>query len=408
MSVKVREKPKGSGIWWLFIDHQGKRKAKKFGKDKRLALEAAKKIEAKLVLGTMRIEDEEDEVKKFEEYSRTWIEITVPATCKPSTLSDYQGILDNHVLPVFGKTPITKINRLAVKNFLMDKIKEGYAQSTVTHIKNALGGIFQLAVDDEVIEYNPAHEIGRIFGKQKIRLENHRITKMDPLTREELNHLLNKMREHFPRHYPLALTLARTGMRVGEAMALKWSDIDFNGRFITIQRGITRGRIETPKNGKPRRVDMSQQLADTLRALKEERAREGLPQVIVPINKGKEAQEQKPKLNCEWVFPNAEGNPLDCGNWKKRVFDDALKKAELRGIRVHDLRHTYASLLIQAGESLAYVKEQLGHHSIKVTVDIYGHMAPQGNKEAVDRLDDSATIRNPSATKNQKDSACGS
>jgi len=103
----------------------------------------------------------------------------------------------------------------------------------------------------------------------------------------------------------------------------------------------------------------------------------------------------------DWVFVNAEGNPLDRNNWRRRVFDKALEKAELRKIRVHDLRPTFANLLIEAGESLAYIRDQLGHHSIKVTVGIYGHLAPEGNKEAVDRLDDpalDATIRNLSAT----------
>ena len=106
----------------------------------------------------------------------------------------------------------------------------------------------------------------------------------------------------------------------------------------------------------------------------------------------------------QWVFANEKGEPLDKNNWRKRIFYRALEKATLRQIRVHDLRHTYASLLIQAGESLAYVRDQLGHHSIKVTVDIYGHLAPQGNKAAVDRLDDvsNATIRNLSATKTEK------
>ena len=84
-----------------------------------------------------------------------------------------------------------------------------------------------------------------------------------------------------------------------------------------------------------------------------------------------------------------------------------LAKAGLRQVRIHDLRHTFASLLIQNGESLAYVKEQLGHHSIKMTVDTYGHLVPGGNKAAVDRLDDPlfggspATIRNLSATTNK-------
>ena len=107
----------------------------------------------------------------------------------------------------------------------------------------------------------------------------------------------------------------------------------------------------------------------------------------------------------EWVFVNENGNPLDGDNWRRRVFYRSLVKSGIRKIRIHDLRHTYASLLIQAGESLAYVRDQLGHHSIRVTVDIYGHLTPGGNKDAVDRLDDNfeATIRNLYATKNTKE-----
>jgi integrase len=95
---------------------------------------------------------------------------------------------------------------------------------------------------------------------------------------------------------------------------------------------------------------------------------------------------------------------LDGDNIRHRAFQAVLKKDGLRHIRIHDLRHTFASLLIQNGESLAYVKEQMGHHSIQVTVDTYGHLVPGGNRQAVDRLDDpvdyapSATIRNLSAT----------
>ena len=85
---------------------------------------------------------------------------------------------------------------------------------------------------------------------------------------------------------------------------------------------------------------------------------------------------------------NETGKLLDPHNWRNRIFNKALEKAGLRKIRIHDLRHTYASFLIQAGESLAYIRDQLGHSSIKMTVDIYGHLAPGGNKEAVDKLDD--------------------
>ena len=97
----------------------------------------------------------------------------------------------------------------------------------------------------------------------------------------------------------------------------------------------------------------------------------------------------------EWVFFN-NGRKTLYRNYCRRILIKALDKAEFRHIRIHDLRHTYASLLLQAGESMMYVRYQLGYHSIKVTVDIYGHLVQGGNKEVVDRLDDtpkSATFR---------------
>jgi integrase len=81
------------------------------------------------------------------------------------------------------------------------------------------------------------------------------------------------------------------------------------------------------------------------------------------------------------------GTILDGDNFRKRVFYSLLNEAGLRKVRVHDLRHTFASLLLQQGESPVYVKEQMGHSSIQVTVDLYGHLIPGGNKQAVDRLD---------------------
>lgn len=96
------------------------------------------------------------------------------------------------------------------------------------------------------------------------------------------------------------------------------------------------------------------------------------------------------------------GTPFDSGQWRNRAIKRALEQGGLRKINAHDLRNSHAGLLIRAGESLAYVRDQLGHQSIKVAVDIYGHLAPEGNKAAVDRLDDDShtTIRNLSATNN--------
>jgi len=363
MGVKVKEKIKGSGEWWIFINHNGKRKSKKLGNDKKLALEVAKKIDAKLTLGEVNL-SKNKRIPSFGEYARTWIDVVVPATCKSSTLRGYKMDLKAHILPVFKNVPVNEINRMMVKKFLLKKINRGLSPSTVTHFKNAIGGILNLAVDDEIIQINPAHKLGKVIKSKGLQL------KSDPLTRDELSLLLETFRTHFPQYYPLVLTLARTGMRLGEALALQWSDCDFNSRFITIQRGISWGKIETPKSGKTRRVDMSKQLTETLLNLKRNRK-------IEPIDG-----------DNDWIFTSSTGSPIDASHFRSRIYNLALQKTGLRKIRIHDLRHTYASFLIQAGESLAYIRDQLGHHSIKVTVDIYGHLAPEGNKDAVDGLDD--------------------
>jgi integrase len=367
MGVTVRERPKGSGIYWVCIHQSGHSRIKKIGRDKSLAEEVARKISAQIVLGELTLEQEK-KVPTFSEYAKRWIEVTVPALCKPSTGRDYHGLLDNHILPVFGSLKVNEISRMRVKEFLMKKFSEGFAPSTLTHMKNALSGVLNMAVDDETLTFNPAQRLGKVIRNKGLQV------KVEPLTREELAFLLEAFKTKYPVHYPLVLTLARTGMRIGEAMGLKWKDIDFNARFITIQRNISRGHVETPKSGKIRRIDMSRQLTKVLQELLQQRMAA--------------AQEKGLKEIPEWVFVSEAGTILDSCNWRKRVFNKVLQQEGLRKIHPHLLRHTYASFLIQAGVSLAYIRDQLGHHSIKVTVDIYGHLAPGGNKEAVDALDD--------------------
>jgi len=371
MGVKVREKIKGSGDWWIFINYNGKRKAKRIGKDKRGALEVAKKIDAKIVLGEFEVleEPERDYIPVFSDYATTWINIIVPATCKFSTILDYQSILDNHVLQAFGKKPVNDINRMMVKKFLMEKVSSGLSISTVSHMKSCISGVLNVAIDDDILLMNPAHRLGKIFKNKNTKDE------IVPYSKEDLGKLLKSFQTYFPEHYPMALTLARTGMRIGEVTALQWDDINFDDRSINIQRTFSRGVIGKPKNGKDRLVDMSNQLSNVLKELKIQRK-------CLFVQKG---WDEFPK----WVFVNQIGSSLDINNWRKVIFYKAIDKVGLKRIRVHDMRHTYASLLIQAGESLTYIRDQLGHHSISFTVDIYGHLTPGANKAAVDRLDDS-------------------
>ena len=95
----------------------------------------------------------------------------------------------------------------------------------------------------------------------------------------------------------------------------------------------------------------------------------------------------KDRPKPQWVFTNESGERLDPDNVRKRVYK-LLEEAQLRRIRIHDLRHTYATRLVSNNESLAYVRDQMGHSSIQVTVDLYSHYVPGSNRQAVIRLDE--------------------
>jgi integrase len=139
MGVVVRQKKKGRGQpWWVFISNNGKRISRKVG-DKAAAEGVASTIRAKLQLGEFSLDTEEKKPGPiFKEYADSWINTTVPATCKASTVEDYQDILRIHVMPVFADCKLPEITRGKVKDFLLEKVKQGYAASTVTHMKNVV------------------------------------------------------------------------------------------------------------------------------------------------------------------------------------------------------------------------------------------------------------------------------
>lgn len=375
MAVTIRQRPKASGTWWVFINHHGKRKAKKIGRDKRLAREVAKKLEARLLLDAAGVLSSTD---TFKDYADSWIKTTVPANCKPSSIKDYGDILRLHVLPAFGSLKVSNITRGQIKNFLFSKINEGKAKSTVNHYRAVISGVLNEALDSGVIPANPVHRLGRVGKKEDGTNE------INPLTGSKLKKLLDTVQtdRELSSHYPVFLTFSRTGIRLGEGFGLKWSDIDFTGRFIKIERTFSKGRIGTPKNGKSRKVDMSRQLRDTLLALKESR-------VVIPIDD-----------DSDWIFTNSKGGLVDVDNWRRRVFSKALKMAGIRRIRIHDLRHTYATLWLSKGDNILDVANQLGD-DVATVLKVYTHWMPGKKKDEVDALDDQEYIcNNPQPIRN--------
>ena len=171
-----------------------------------------------------------------------------------------------------------------------------------------------------------------------------------------------------------------TGLRSGEVVALQWPDIDWNGKFIEVRRQVVRAKVTTLKtrNGR-RRVDLSDDLLETLAALKKKRQEEALKSGSNEIS--------------EWIWANEKGQRIDIGNVKAKSFKRVLRKAGLRDIRYHDLRHTYASQLLAQGEPVTYVSQQLGHANPQITFKIYAHWIPnRSQRQAVNRLPSLRTI----------------
>jgi len=290
-----------------------------------------------------------------------------------------------YLIPAFGAKDIRDITRDDVKRLLQillaaeGRHEKPLAWATIKAVLAPLREMFNHAVEDGHVSANPAL---RILRRTRREAQSRRPPDAEFLTAKELGRLLAACREYYPRCYPFVLTLARTGMRLGEALALEWGDLDMSERLAFVRRSIVQGHVDTPKSGKSRRVDLSQHLTETFSALRGEQRREALRTAVpLPVR----------------LFPK-----FDTDNFRKRVWSRVLEKAKLRHVPLKALRHTFASLHIAQGESLAYIRDQLGHSSIQVTVDVYGHLVPGGNRGAADRLDVVASPdAQPDATQTQ-------
>lgn len=224
--------------------------------------------------------------------------------------------------------------------------------------------MFSHATEDEIIAANTTTGMPKYFRQAHVMHEE-----IQPLTAEEVPVFLAAAQEHdkqkrysdVPEYYALFLCALHTGMRAGELVGLQWPDIDWNGKFVWMRRAVKNGKIQPTNTWKKRKIDMSDNLMKDLQTMRRRRLEDFL----------KRGKNEIP----DWVFCNSNGNPLDIQNVKNRHFNKCLEATKLRRIRFHDLRHSFASLLLQNGESPEYVKEQVGHSS-KVTVDVFGHMIP--------------------------------
>ncbi|UCD88800.1 MAG: site-specific integrase, partial [Desulfobacterales bacterium] len=162
---------------------------------------------------------------------------------------------------------------------------------------------------------------------------------------------------------------------------LKWTDVDWFNNQIHIQRTYNNGKFYKPKSRRSKRkIDLGPEMMSELIVW----------QAVCPDN----------ELNL--VFPNKAGGPINQSNMLNRHFFPALKAAKIPRIRFHDLRHTYASLLIEQGENIKYIQNQLGHSSPTVTLDVYAHLMKPANQESALKLENAVFGINGSKTVAEK------
>jgi len=241
----------------------------------------------------------------------------------------------------------------------------------VSLIKATVNGVLSYAAESDEIVVNPLHEI-------KLKKQRNAF-KVEPLSEAEVDKLLEAAKVFLDGlYYPQMLCAVRTGLRVGELMALKWKDIDFENRQIEVKRSFRKGKITGTKSDRWRRVDMTPHLTETLKKFQTEQKRLAL---------------RNGRPFSEWVFTGKHDKMLNYLSFRNAL-GGCLKAAGLRKIRIHDLRHTYATIHLMRGHTVGDVSNQLGHSSITMTYDVYTHWIPNQFKSEVDELD-APGVQNP-------------
>jgi integrase len=273
---------------------------------------------------------------------------------KPSTLERYRGIVHTHILPVWGGWQIGRITASDVNGWVSTLVAAGLKPGSVRQTHRVFSLILDSAVRDGRLGRNPAKgaRLPRQIRKEPMYLSAGQVS---------------ALAEAAPGHELTILTLAFTGLRFGELAALKVRRFDPVRRRLNVLESVTEvgSRLvwTTPKTHQARSVPIPAQIA----ALLEDRCRGKQPDDL--------------------IFTSPLGKTLRLNNWRKVVFDPAVKAAGLVGLRPHDLRHTAASLAIQSGANVKVVQQMLGHASAAMTLDVYAGLFGDDLDDVADRLD---------------------
>ena len=296
-----------------------------------------------------------------------WFENYAKIKVRPSSHQTYRGYIDNHIKPHIGKIPLSKLSSLELQKFYKkllgngrvkrlesQKQPKGLSAKTVRNINQVISSALDLAKEQKLIATNPTDSCALPKVEHK---------EMQTIPAEDLAKFLREARASGV--YEMYYIELATGLRRGELLGLKWSDIDFANRVIRVQRQVARinGEIvEAPLKTKNsyRNISISEDTAEVLKA-------------------------QREKVDSEYVFPSPNGGPISPDS-VNHMLQRVLERAGLPKVRFHDLRHTFATIALQNGVDIKTISGMLGHYSAGFTLDTYAHVTTAAQKEAANTL----------------------
>ena len=309
------------------------------------------------------------------DYLESWLNDTLPSTVRPSTAASYTSLTRQHIIPGLGHHRLDKLTAVHIRAFLKGKGSETSARTgrplsarTIQYLHAVLRLALEQARRDDLVVRNVA---GLVAGPRVQRVE------IKPLTPGEAAQLFAHATSD--RLAPLWLLVTALGLRRGEALALHWQDVDLERRHLqvkaTLQRlGGTLVREQMPKTKSSRRALPLPQLV--VEALQTHRASQVQERLAAPV-----------WADDALVFTTSVGTPLEPRN-VLRSFHALCDRADVRRVRIHDLRHAAASFMLLQGVDMRVVMGTLGHSRLATTSDLYTHLLEPVQRAAADRMDD--------------------
>ena len=284
-----------------------------------------------------------------------WWLATAKPKLKPTTHEWYCTILSTHAIPTLGTTKLDRLSPMQCASLYAEKLMT-LSPTSVRHVHNVLRKALNDAVRLDLIGANPC-----------LKVDPPRPERVEPAlwSDEDLRRFVASEQAKPTRWTSLWLTLLATGMRIGEALGLTWERVDLERGCLAVEQAIVfvdnKPVLTTPKSKTSRRVIAVPSIG--IQALRRQRALQA---------------EDKLRLGAEWpggdfVFLTSTGHHPERGDLRKRLHE-VCARAGLAPIRIHDLRHLSASLLVQGGADVKSVQKRLGHASLQTTLGIYAHV----------------------------------